>query len=69
MDDKDSEKAEQKSNPSFEEIRGQIAKYGQQINEYLGKVNASVDTYKFSVEKSPNGMSIDVAFRATIKMK
>jgi hypothetical protein len=63
------EKSGMKNTVNFEEIRGQIAKYGQQINEYLGKIDANIDTYKFSVEKSAGGMTVDVAFRATIKMK
>lgn len=43
--------------------------YEHQIREYLDKLEATVDTYKFSVEKHGEGLTIDMALRATIQVK
>ncbi len=42
---------------------------GQQINDYLRTIDAKVDSYRFSIEKVPDGLTIDLAFKATIKRK
>jgi len=52
----------------MDNIKNQLANYGSQIQEYLRNVNASVDDYKFSIEKKPNGgLSVDISFNATIQ--
>lgn len=43
--------------------------YESQIKEYLDNLEATVDTYKFSVEKHGDGLSIDMALRAAIHAK
>jgi len=49
-------------------VKDQLAKYGNQIQEYLKSINANAENYKFSVEKSGSGaLSIDLEFRATIQ--
>lgn len=49
-------------------IKSAMANYGNQIQEYLDKINANVQNYKFTVEKSANGgLSIDLEFKATIE--
>jgi ElaB/YqjD/DUF883 family membrane-anchored ribosome-binding protein len=58
-----------KTKESMDNIRSQIMAYGNQIQEYLNKVNAQVTDYKFSVEKSGSGIAIEVAFKANITMK
>jgi hypothetical protein len=58
---------ENKSPISLEDARNQIVSFGTQIQEYLNKVDAHVENYKFSVEKMEDGIAIDVAFRATLK--
>ena len=56
----------EKLNESLERARDQLLTYGSQIQEYLEKVEANVDGYKFSVERQDDGLSIDIAFRATV---
>jgi hypothetical protein len=53
---------------SMDSIKNQLATYGTQIQEYLKNVNATVEDYKFSIEKKENGgLSIDIEFKATIQ--
>lgn len=56
----------EKLNESLDSVKLQLLSYGSQIQEYLGKVDASIDGYKFSIEKQGDGLSIDIAFRATV---
>jgi ABC-type transporter Mla subunit MlaD len=42
---------------NLDDVRKQLLAYENQIKEYLGKVNASIDTYKFSVEKHGDGIT------------
>ncbi len=55
------------SDLSLETAKDQLVAFGTQIQEYLSKVNANVESYKFSVEKIEDGISVDVAFRATLR--
>ena len=50
----------------IEEVRKQLLSYASQIENYLGKVDAKVENFKFSVEISDKGLMIDAAFKATI---
>ena len=50
-------------------IRGELAKYAQQMSDYLDGIDASLDSYKFIVERLPNGITIDIAFKVTIRAK
>jgi len=50
-------------------VKHQLMSYEHEIREYLDKLEATVDTYKFSVEKHGEGLSIDMALRATIHVK
>jgi len=53
---------------SIDSIKSQLSTYGTQIQEYLKNVNATVEDYKFSIEKKDNGgLSIDIEFKATIQ--
>lgn len=54
---------------SVDSVRHQLLSYEHQMKEYLDKLEATVDTYKFSVEKHGEGLTIDVALRATIHVK
>ncbi len=49
-----------------ENVRARIAAYRRQITEYLDSIEANVESYKFSVEKSGDGLLIDVAVRASV---
>lgn len=55
-----------KLNESLESVKQQLLAYGSQIQEYLGKVDANIDGYKFSIEKQGDGLLIDIAFRAMV---
>jgi hypothetical protein len=50
-------------------IQDQLATYGTQIQEFLKRVKADVSDYKSAVEKSPNGLDIDVRFKAQVKLQ
>jgi hypothetical protein len=52
---------------SMDSVKNQLMTYGSQIQEYLGKIDAKVENYKFSIEKTDSGLSIDCHFRATIQ--
>ena len=54
---------------NLDEVRKQLLAYQNQIKEYLGKVNANIDSYKLSVEKHGDGITVDIAMRATIQSK
>ena len=51
---------------SIDAVREQILKYEKDVKTYLDRLDASVDSYKFSVEKLDGGISVDLSFRATI---
>ncbi len=59
----------EKLNDSLETVRKQLVAYGDEIQEYLGKVDAKVDSWKFSFEKKDEGLTVDIAFRATVHPK
>ncbi len=59
----------EKLNDSLDTVRKQLVTYGDEIQEYLGKVDAKVDAWKFSIEKQNEGLIVDIAFRATIHPK
>ena len=53
---------------SIDSIRTQLSIYGNQIQEYLKDANATVEDYKFSIEKKDNGgVLIDIEFKASIR--
>jgi small nuclear ribonucleoprotein (snRNP)-like protein len=53
---------------SIDTIRNQLTTYGGQIQEYLKNMNATIDDYKFSIEKKDNGgLTVDIMFKATIQ--
>jgi len=54
---------------SLDNVRNQISSYEHQIREYLDKLDATVEAYKFSVEKHGDGLTIDISLRATIHSK
>jgi len=59
----------EKLNESLDSVKKQLISYGDQIQEYLGKVDAKVDSWKFSIEKQSEGLVVDIAFRATVHPK
>jgi len=52
---------------SVDAVKSQLVSYGNQIQEYLSSIDAKVENYKFSIEKTPTGLSIDCQFKATIQ--
>ncbi|HME19329.1 MAG TPA: hypothetical protein VKF15_06325 [Nitrososphaerales archaeon] len=51
---------------SVDNVKDQLMSFEHQIKQYLERLEATVDTYKFSVEKQGEGLTIDMALRATI---
>jgi len=54
---------------TLEQLRHQFSEYEHQIREYLSHLDASIDMYKFSVEKNGEAFTFDVAIRATVRPK
>jgi len=54
---------------SLDNVRNQISSYEHEIREYLDKLDATVEAYKFSVEKHGDGLTIDMSLKATIHSK
>jgi len=54
---------------TLEQMRHQLSEYEHHIREYLRNLDATVDTYKFSVEKNGDAFTFDVAIRATVRPK
>ena len=59
----------EKLNDSLDTVKKQLVTYGDEIQEYLGKVDAKVDSWKFSLERRDEGLTVDIAFRATVHPK
>lgn len=59
----------EESQMSMEGVKQQLLSYEHQIRGYLDKLEATVDTYKFSVEKHGEGLTFDMALKATIHVK
>ncbi len=51
---------------SLDNVRTHLGTMGNRIQDYLKNVNASIENYKFNVERTDNGLRIDIAFKATI---
>jgi hypothetical protein len=54
---------------SLEDVKDQVSSYGQQINQYLERIGAKMENYKFDVLKVPSGISLDIAFKASFTFK
>jgi hypothetical protein len=54
---------------SVDNVKHQLVSYEHEIRKYLDKLEATVDTYKVSVEKHDNDLTIDMALKATIHVK
>jgi len=53
---------------SMDAVRSRLTTYGSQIQEFLNGINANVEDYRFSMEKTEGGgLAIDIKFRATIQ--
>ena len=46
--------------------KNQLINYWAKFQEYLTKIDAKVENYKFSIEKTDSGLSLDCYFKATI---
>ena len=57
------------SDADLEEVGRQIRSYERQVRDYLGKIDANVDAYNFSVEKSGDEIIIELGLRAKIRTK
>jgi hypothetical protein len=63
------EESNSRSGDNLEGMGGQIRSYERQLKEYLEKIDASVDSYNFSIEKAGDGITIELGLRATIRPK
>jgi len=53
----------------LESVGSQIRAYEKQFRDYLDRFDASVDDYKFSVEKKGEEFVIEVGLRARVRPK
>jgi len=58
-----------KNEVSLDSVRHQLMSYEHQLKELLDKLEATVDTYKFSVEKQGEGLILDMALKASVHVK
>ena len=58
-----------KSDESTASVKQQLTDYGSQVQNYLNKVDAKIDGFKFSIEKHKEGLIVDFSFRAMIRPK
>ena len=54
---------------TLEQVRHQFSEYERHIRDYLTQLNATVEAYKFSVEKNGEAFTFDVQIRATVLPK
>ncbi len=54
---------------SFDSIRREMNSLGNKVEEYLEKVGANIETYKFSVDRRGEEIEVDVQFKAFILPK
>jgi hypothetical protein len=54
---------------TLEAARRQMVQFGNEIQEYLTRLEANVEGYKFSVEKRGEGLEVEVEFKALIHAK
>ncbi|MGA2666137.1 MAG: hypothetical protein ABSF83_14450 [Nitrososphaerales archaeon] len=54
---------------NLESVGSQIRAYEKQFKDFLDRFDASVEDYKFSVEKKGEEIIIDVGLRARIRPK
>jgi FtsZ-binding cell division protein ZapB len=59
----------QKMNESMSNFQQQLMNYGNQIQQLLNTVSANIEDYRFLVEKTEDGLKIDVSFKASVKSK
>ncbi len=64
-----SEKSMKSIKPFPDDARNQLLSYGNQIQDYLNRIQADVEGYKFSIEKTDQGFLIDCRIKATLQMK
>lgn len=54
---------------NLEGVRKQMLQFGHQMEDYLNRVEANVEGYKFAVEKRGDGVELEVEFKAIIRPK
>ena len=54
---------------NLETVRKEILQFGRRMEDYLNKVEANVESYKFTVEKRADGAELEVEFKALIRPK
>jgi hypothetical protein len=52
---------------SLESIRKEIVSFETRIREYLEKIGAEVEEYKFSVDKRAEGVEVELRFKAHVR--
>ena len=55
--------------PFPDDAKNQLLSFSNQIQDYLNRIHANVEGYKFSIEKTNQGFSIDCKVKATLQMK
>lgn len=56
-------------NLTLQQLRARIATYENEMREYLDSHQATVEMYKFSVEKEGDGFSVEVDIKASLHPK
>ena len=51
---------------TLKHVRGQMVGFANEMHQYLEKIHADVENYKFTVEKHGEGIEIEVQFKAYV---
>jgi len=54
---------------SLDDVRHQLVSYEHQLKALLDSLEATVESYKFSVEKQGEGLILDMALKASVHVK
>jgi hypothetical protein len=54
---------------TLEQLRGRMSTYQTEIRDFLESHEATVETYRFSVDKEGDGFSVEVMVKASIHPK
>lgn len=53
----------------LEGVGDQLTTYARQLKGYLENLDAKIDSYRFSIQKEDEGMTIELNLRTTIRPK
>jgi len=68
-DEEKQEEEDKTLSTNLEGVGDQISTYARQLKGYLENLDANIDSYRFSIQKEDNGMTIELNLKTTIRPK